>query len=244
MQKNSPGNLATAAKLGRQSLSIGLTTLDLALIHEHALATLLSAGKFPGTAAGNAKRAAIFFAQANSPVEENHRALGRTEVDFIRLEGALGTRTKELAAATRQLQQGVLWRKAMEEANEKRRVLHKHCLDESLQLQKRLRRLTHRVLAAQEDDRKMISRKLQNEIAQTLLGINVRLLMLKKETRGTNKRFQNDIASTQRAVVESATLVRRVARKFVPHEPQAPDLVAPLPSGVANAPQRRRPGKS
>ena len=39
-------------------------------------------------------------------------------------------------------------------------------------------------VAAQEDDRKMISHELQNEIAQTLLGINVRLLTLQKEARG------------------------------------------------------------
>ncbi|MEK7685797.1 MAG: hypothetical protein AAB466_10275 [Verrucomicrobiota bacterium] len=45
--------------------------------------------------------------------------------------------------------------------------------------------MTHRVLAAQEDERKKISRELQNEIA-----------------------------STQRLVVKSAKSVRRVTRKF------------------------------
>ena len=236
-------SLAPALRLGRQTLAIGLKTPHLARIHEEALVTLLLPGDLPGTKADNAKRAGIFFAGASLPIEQHRRAPGRTEADFIRLETALGTRTKELAAASRQLQQGVARRKAMDAANEKRRVLHKECLDESLQLQKRLRRLTHRALAAQEDDRKTISHALQNEIAQTLLGINVRLLTLQKEAQGRTKRFKNDIASTQRLIVRSATSVRRVARKFAPHEPQAPDLVAPLSRGAENPPQRRRPGK-
>jgi signal transduction histidine kinase len=60
-------------------------------------------------------------------------------------------------------------------------------LKESLQLQERLRNLTHQVLAAQENERRNISRELQDEIAQTLLGINVRLLSLKQEARSNTQ---------------------------------------------------------
>ena len=243
LRQDGHASLAPALRLGRQTVAIGLKTLDLARIHEQALVTLLAPGELPGTKAAKARRAGLFFAEAHLPVEEHQRAPGRAEVDFVGLETALGTRTRELAAANRQLQQGGARRKAMEEANEKRRVLHKECLDESIQLQKRLRRLTHRVLATQEGDRKAISHELQNEIAQTLLGINVRLLTLQKEARGRTQRFKNDIASTQRLVVKSATSVRRVARKLAPHEPQAPDLVASLSRGAENPSQRGRPGK-
>ena len=89
-----------------------------------------------------------------------------------------------------------------------------NALKESLELQKRLRQLTHQVLAAQEDERKKISRELQDEIAQTLLGINVRLLSLKQEARSNTKGLKNEIASTQRLVVKSARSVRQVARKI------------------------------
>ena len=243
LSQNGHSSAEPALRLGRRTVAIGLETLDLARIHEEALAALVRSGTLVGTKAGNARRAGRFFAEANAPIEEHRRAPGRSEADFIRLEADLRKRTEALAAADRQWQQGVARRKAMEEANEKRRVLHKACLDESLRLQKRLRRLTHRVLAAQEDDRKAISRQLQDEIAQTLLGINVRLLTLQKEARGRTKRFKNDIASTRRVVVASATIVRRAARKLSPHEPQAPDLVAPLSGGVANPSQRGRPGK-
>ena len=133
---------------------------------------------------------------------------------LIRLKEALDQRTEELAASNRQLQRGVVRRKVMEDAFEKRGQHHKKCLEESLQLQKRLRQLTHRVLATQEDERKSISRELQDEIAQTLLGINVRLLSLKQEARRNTKGFKTEIASTQRLVAKSARSVRRVAREF------------------------------
>ena len=243
LRQDGHASLGPALRLGCQATAIGLKTLDLARIHEQALVTLLLPGKLSGTKADNARRAGTFFAEANLPIEEHRRAPGRAEADFVQLEANLRIRTKELAAAHRQLQQGAARRKAMEETNERRRVLHKKCLDESLRLQKRLRRLTHRVLAAQEEDRKMISHKLQNEIAQTLLGINVRLLTLQKEAWGRTKRFKNNIASTRRVLVASATSVRRAARKFVSHEPQAPDLVTPLSRGAENPPERGRPGK-
>jgi signal transduction histidine kinase len=102
----------------------------------------------------------------------------------------------------------------MEDALKKSGTHHKKCLEESLHLQKRLRQLTHRVISTQEDERKNISRELQDEIAQTLLGINVRLLSLKQEARSNIKGLKNEIASAQRLVVKSAKSVRRVAREF------------------------------
>jgi two-component system sensor histidine kinase UhpB len=103
---------------------------------------------------------------------------------------------------------------AMKDAAGKSRVHHTKCPEESLALEKHLRQLAHRALAAQEDERHKISHELQDEIAQTLLGINVRLLSLKQEARNNTKGLKNKIASTQRLVVKSAKSVRRVAREF------------------------------
>jgi signal transduction histidine kinase len=90
---------------------------------------------------------------------------------------------------------------------------HRKCLEESLLLQKRLRQLTHRVLAAQEDERRGISEELQNEIAQTLLAINVRLLSLKEEARGNARGLKKGIATAQRMVTKSVKSVQKVVRK-------------------------------
>jgi signal transduction histidine kinase len=81
-------------------------------------------------------------------------------------------------------------------------------------VQEGLRQLTHQVLAAQEEERRKISLELQNEVAQTLLGINVRLVSLKQEARHNTRGLKKEIAGTQRLVAASATSVRQFARQF------------------------------
>ena len=126
----------------------------------------------------------------------------------------MNQRTLELASANRQLQKGIIRRKAMEAALKKSRDHYSRLLKDSLRLQEGLRQLTYKVLASQEIERKKISLELQEDIAQTLLGINVRLVSLKQEARINTKGLRDEIASTQRLVVKSARSVRRVASEF------------------------------
>ena len=199
-----------ALRLGRHAVTLGIETLELARIHERALTTLeLSKSKN-----GFIKRAEIFFTEAITPIVETHRAARQSKVQLNRLNETLGRRTVELAATNRQLQRGIVRRKSVEAALKKSGIHYTRLLKDSLQLQEGLRQLTHRVLMAQEDERKKISHELQDEIAQTLLGINVRLLTLKQEARSNTRGLKNEIASTQRLVIKSAKSVRRVAREF------------------------------
>jgi len=202
-------DLQPALALGRQAVALGLETLELARMHEHAVATL----ELPKSNNWFIRQAQ-FFNEANTPIEETHRASRQGKAHLNRMMETLGQRTEELAATNRQLQRGVVRRKVMEAAAVKNGQHCKKSLEESLQLQKRLRQLTHRVLATQEDERQSISRELQNEIAQTLLGINVRLLSLKQEARNNTAGIKTEIASTQRLVAKSAKSVRQVAREF------------------------------
>ena len=203
-------SVRTAGKLGRAAVALGLETLDLARMHEQAFRRLgLPKGKN-----GLIKRAKFFFAEVNTPIQETNRAAQRTAVHFRRMTGALSERTEELAAINRQLQRGVARRKVIQDAAQKNGRHYKKCLEESLELQKRLRQLTHRVFTAQEEERTSISFALHDEIAQTLLGINVRLLSLKQEARVNHKGLKKEIASTQRLVVKSVKSVRRVAREL------------------------------
>src|SRR5271154_4163420 len=210
LKQGPQASLQPALGLGRRAVTLGLETLELARIHERAIVTLEAASGKDGIE----KRAEIFFNEANTLIEETHRAARQGNAHLSRMKETLDQRTEELAVSNRQLQRGIVRRKVMEDAFEKTGRHHNKCLEESLRLQKRLRQLPHRVLAAQEDDRKSISRELQDEIAQTLLGINVRLLSLKREARLNTKGLKNEIASTQRLVVKSAKSVRRVAREF------------------------------
>jgi signal transduction histidine kinase len=200
-------SLQPALRLGRQAVALGLETLELARIHERALAALeLSKSKN-----GRVKLAEIFFTEAITPIVVTHRAARQSKIALNRLNGTLSRRTAELAAANHRLQRGIVRRKCAEAAHKKSDQHYIKLLKESLQMQESLRHLTHQLLAAQEDDRKKISCELHNEIAQTLLGINVRLLSLKQQTRNNNKGLKNEIASTQRLVIKSAKSIRRVA---------------------------------
>ena len=210
LQGGARASLLPALGLGRQAVALGVETLELARIHEQAVVQL-AADYFK---LGGRKRAENFFTEAITPIVETHRAARQNQSDLVRLNETLNRRTQELAVTNRQLQRGVVRRQRVELALKTSGEHYAKLLRESLQLQASLRELTHQVLAAQEDERRQISHELQDEIAQTLLGINVRLLTLKKESRTNTRGIKQEIASTQRLVTKSARSVRRVAREF------------------------------
>jgi signal transduction histidine kinase len=207
------GPLATidsARGLGRQAVAIGLETLDVARIHEEALAILEASSSRDGII----KRAEIFFAEAITPIEKTHHAALKANLHLTQLNQTLGRRTVDLAATNRSLKQRVAQRKAAEEALKKRGAHSAKLLKESRELQKHLQHLTHKILSSQENKRKKISRDLQDEIAQTLLGINVRLLTLRKVNAIHARGLQKEIASTQRLVDKSVRSIDRFVREL------------------------------
>ena len=206
-------SLRPARGLGRLAVAVGLETLDLARIHAEALAAIEASSSRDGII----ERAEIFFTEAITPIEETHRAALKANVRLSQLKQRLGRRTMDLAASNRSLKQGIAQRKSVEESLKKTGAHSKKLLKESLALQKHLQHLTHQILSAQEDKRNEISHELQDEIAQTLLGINVRLLTLKKEAAVNANGLQKEIASTQRLVDMSVKSIDRFAREFGKH---------------------------
>jgi len=207
LEQGSEASLKPAGGLGRRAVAIGLETLDVARMHERALARLEASSRSDG-------RAEVFFTETIAPIEKTHRAALEADARFSKLNKALGRRTMNLAVSNRSLKKGIARRKNVEQALKKSEGHSKKLLNESLELQKHLQRLTHRLLSAQEDQRKKSSHDLQDEIAQTLLGINVRLLTLKAETGLHTDGFQKQIASTKRLVDKSVKSIKRFAREF------------------------------
>lgn len=203
-------NLQPASKLGSEAAALGVDPLELARIHEEALA----AQNTSEPRISRREKAGRYFDEALIPIVETHRAARQSKADLKRLGDSLTKRKAELAVSNRQLQRGILRRKSVEAALRKSGVRYGRLLKDSLQLQEGLRRLTHKVLAAQEEERRKISQELQNEIGQTLLGINLRLLTLRKEAKVNTAGLKNEIASMQRLVAKSVKSVRQVARKF------------------------------
>jgi signal transduction histidine kinase len=210
LQGGAHAQFGQALQLGRRGLALHLETLQMARIHDLAVAHI----QLTESAQDLVQRAEAFFSEAIAPLVGTHRVAQESRKELQRLNVTLNRRTLELAATNRSLQEGIAQRKGVEAALKRSASHHARLLRESVQLQSELRRLSHRVLAVQEDERQHFSRKLQNEIAQTLLGINVRLVSLKQEAKINTRGFRSRIASTQRLVVESARSVRRVAREF------------------------------
>jgi PAS domain S-box-containing protein len=125
-------------------------------------------------------------------------------------------RMEVLAVANRKLEQEIVRREAVEKALKKSEQDQTRLLEQSRQMQRQLRHLSHEILQAQEDERKKISRELHDVIAQTLTSINLRLSALKKEAAVNTKGIEQSIARTQKLVEHSVDIVHQFARELRP----------------------------
>ena len=206
----SRASLQPARAIGLQAVKLGLKRSDVAKIHEATLATLESTYSRNGFI----KRSQLFLAKAIIPMEQTDRSRLTANIDFTQVNEALDRRTSGLAASNRSLKQNIVRCKTVEKDLQKKAADSKKRLKESNRQQRDLRNLAHRIISTQEERRSEMSHELQDEIAQTLLGINVHLLTLKKAANGNVKGFRKSIASTQRLVEESICLISEFAREL------------------------------
>jgi two-component system, NarL family, sensor histidine kinase DegS len=137
--------------------------------------------------------------------------------EVIRLKKILDRRTAELTESNRLLQIGIVRHQELEATLKRSGEHYMELLKDSIQLQENLRQLARKGLSAQEAERKKISHELQDDVAQLLLSINVRLLTLRRGAQGSSKRLKNQIASTQRLVSQSVKSVRDVVSELDSH---------------------------
>ncbi len=101
------GSPEAARKLGSEALAGGLTTLDLARLHERVLVISLLPSCRAGERAALIRRAATFFGLVMTPIELTSHSQRETIVRLKRSIAALGQRTVELAASNLELSQEV-----------------------------------------------------------------------------------------------------------------------------------------
>jgi signal transduction histidine kinase len=207
-------SLQPAVELGRQAAALRLETLGLARIHEDALTALVAAGGSSRERADSIKRARAFFSEAVAPIEDTHRASVKANLRLQQPNQTLRHRTAETAASARDLRRGIRQRQAAEAALRKSGEWRDRLLEESRRLQRHSRHLTHQILSAQEEEWRKLSSRLRDEIVQTLLGINVRLLMLKRVTKASTGSLKKEVASIQRLVRQSVHAINRFTREF------------------------------
>lgn len=121
-----------------------------------------------------------------------------------------------LAAMRHKLAVELLKRRKAEQALKQCEQHYRDLLVKSSRTQVQLRFLSRRILQAQEEERKQISRELHDEITQILTGIKIRLASLTLEASSNTRGIQKKIAGTQRMVEESVNIVHRFARELRP----------------------------
>src|ERR1043165_9333712 len=147
LQQGPRANLDQARGLGRQAVTLGLETLDVARIHQGALADLEASASRDGIIKG----AEMFFIEAVTPIERPHRAALKGHARLRQVNKRLDRHTADLAASHRSLKKSIVRRKEVEEALRKSGGHSQKLLKKAHRLQNRLRELTHRILMEQED---------------------------------------------------------------------------------------------
>ncbi len=216
MKSGSHAGLRSALKLGRQAVSYGMETLDLAMIHEQALIEQVLPVGAVAERLAIIKRAKLFFSEAVIPMEETHRSAMEAHSQLRELYASLSRRTTDLASSNRQLKKEIIRRLAAEGSLRKSEQQARILLEQARLQQEEMRLLSHRILLVQEEERKRISRELHDVIAQMLTGINLRLATLKVAAAADSKGLSGKISRTQRLVEKSVNIVHRFARELRP----------------------------
>lgn len=211
LEKRPGVSMLPALQLGRQAVDLALEPLDVARIHEQVLKSLILK---KNTARGRQAvigRAMKFFAETLVPIEQTHDAAKEDVLRVTRLGEELRARTAESSASTRRLARGVVRRRASESALKTSDERHAVLVKESRDLESRLQGQMRRIMAAQERERRKSSHNLQNEIAQVLVAIHVRLLTLKEAANANTENLKKEIAETQALVRQSVQTIKRLA---------------------------------
>ena len=87
-------------------------------------------------------------------------------------------------------------------------------LKESRILEKHLQNVVHKILSVNENERWQMSLQLNDEIAQTMLGISVRLLALQKSSSQHKASHSKEISTIQRVVQKSMKTINSFTREF------------------------------
>jgi len=231
-----PQPCIAARLLGRLAVLLGMDTLDLARVHDKAVA-----GRDPPSARDNPQtdtpppdRANVFFLAAAAPIERTHAAAQAAALFERQTDIKLRAGRVALTAARLRTRTEIAQRKQYEAKLIERIRDCKLLIAQS-------RRLAHQLLSAQEDERKEISRELHDEVAQILAGINVQLAALQEASVIDGRGLRQRIALTQRLVGQSVRIVHRYARELRPAMLDDLGLIPTLRSYIRDLPTRKKP---
>ena len=205
-----------ATRLARRARSLGIGSLTLARIHDRAFASLRSDSGETALPPRSSARADAFFAQADLLGGAPPASAAPPPEDDGPAAGSSKSMAARLALARERLREEVDRRKAAQAALVESERSLAALGEESRRMEERLRRLSHRLLNAQEAERIRISRDLHDAIGQTLAGINVGLATLQHEAAMDSRQLAENIAQTQQLVERSMKTVHEFAQELRP----------------------------
>lgn len=208
-------NLQRAYELGRVALNRGLGVFDMARLHQEALVSPAVFKKTKLDPVQQSRRVETFLLEALSPFEAAHRGFRKAWERLRQLNGDLEERNAELATTNKKLGEEIAERKRAEEALRETRDHYFRLFQQASSMEENLRLLSAKVLSAQEDERKRISRDLHDEIGQALTAVNVSVTMLKKQA-GEDHDFQRKVDEAQHLLMQTMETVHRFARELRP----------------------------
>lgn len=121
-----------------------------------------------------------------------------------------------MTASNLKLKQEIIRRKSVEEMLNKARAEETRLLKQSRKQQLRLRELSHQIILVQEAERKRISRELHDVVAQSLVGINIHVSTLARETEVKLGSLREHIVRTQQIVENAVDRVHQFAQELRP----------------------------
>ena len=197
-------------RLGQRAARLGIGVLEVARMHERCLQQL------PGLRGRSVvqERAGLFFRDVIRPLLARVAVISRSRLATSRLELRLKRRNAELESTRARLQRSVLVRQRLQATLKRSGDQNSRLLAQSLRMQEVFRQTTRRVLIRMEEERGKVSRQLHDDVAQTLLGINVRLISMRKDASDQSRWFRTRMASTRRLVGQSAKSMKSMALRL------------------------------
>jgi hypothetical protein len=200
-------------ELGREAVSIGLEALELARVHNQALDTLLKLCSDSTSQRDLIDRAADFFIEAILPIEGTHSAALETATKMKQLSAVLDQKTSDLADSKLKLQQVISERQTAQESFANYEQSTDRLLRDSRSIEAGLQKIVHNNLHTAEQDRKKMSLHINNEIAQHLLGIKIRMLALNQKVASDHVDFNNEITLLQQLIEDSMIMFKQLAHE-------------------------------
>ncbi|MDA9922015.1 sensor histidine kinase [Verrucomicrobiales bacterium] len=218
LQENSDGipDSTITHGLGTRTLKLGINLLGLAKIHLNSLTSLEKAGLTTQENGEPNRQSSDFFNAVAEPLEEGRFKASKTGHQLSSTIETLRHHEEDLARSNKNLLAEITRLKEVENSLRTSEETASLLLEQAREMQEEMRSLSRRLITAQEDERKRISRELHDVIAQTLTGINLRLAVLRSQSVANNEDFHEKIQITEHLVEQSVEIVHRFAYDLRP----------------------------